>query len=110
MTFNLHTGENLGATHLFMHVPVTREHTHGGVKQRGVRRARAAEEAMLWHQVLVGVHCVLHVLAADQAAEQSVVRGRRQVHAVIALSEKNDQSEHGDDLTPERKVLGGHPT
>lgn len=65
-----------------------------------MRRARAAKEAALGHQVLVRVHCVLHVLAADQAAEESVVRGSRQVHAVIALSENSarcDQSEHSDD-------------
>lgn len=73
--------------HSLIHVgfSLTGEETHGGVKQRRVRRARAAEEAVPGHQVLVSVHRVLHVLAADQAAEQSVVRGCRQVHAVIAL-------------------------
>lgn len=50
-----------------------------------MRGARAAEEAVLGHQVLVRVHRVLHVLAADQAAVQLVVGRRRQVHAVVAL-------------------------
>lgn len=82
---------------IHLHFSLTREHTHSGVKQRGVRRARAAEEAVLGHQVFVSIHCILHVLAADQAAEQSVVGGRWQVHAVIPLGKKNahcDQTEH----------------
>lgn len=60
-----------------------------GVKQRGVGGARAAEEAVLWDQILVCVHSVLHVLPADQAAEQFVVRGGGQVHAVITLKAKH---------------------
>lgn len=59
-----------------------------GVKQRGVGGARAAEEAVLRDQILVGIHSVLHVLPADQAAEQFVVRGGRQVHAVVTLKAK----------------------
>ncbi len=55
------------------------------MKQWGVGGVRAAEEAMLWHQVLVCVHSVLHILPADQAAVQFSVCGTRQVHAVIAL-------------------------
>lgn len=55
------------------------------LKERRVGGARAAEESMLWHQVLVCVHHVLHVLLADQSAEQFIVCRTRQVHAVIAL-------------------------
>lgn len=40
------------------------------VKQWGAGGARAAEEAMLWYQVLVRIHRILHVLPADQAAVQ----------------------------------------
>lgn len=58
------------------------------MKQRGVRGARAAEEAVLRHQVLVSIHSVHHVLPADQGAVQPGVCGTRQVHAVIALEEK----------------------
>lgn len=49
--------------------------------------ARAAEEAMLWHQVLVCIHCILHVLPADQAAVRFSVCGTWQVHAIIALKQ-----------------------
>lgn len=99
MTVNLHVQQGsvyAWLIHSLIHLHFSHGETHGGVKQRGVRRARAAEEAVLRHQVLVSIYRVLHVLAADQAAEQSVVRGRRQVHAVIALSERRtrcDQSE-----------------
>lgn len=61
-----------------------------GVKQRGVGGARAAEEAILWHQVLVCIHRILHVLPADQAAVQFSVCGARQVHAVITLKQKHN--------------------
>lgn len=61
------------------------------MEQRGAGGARAAEEAVLWHQVLVGVHRILHVLPADQGAEQLGVRGTRQVHAVVTLEPMHNQ-------------------
>lgn len=72
-----------------LHFAFTYGVAYCGVKQRGVGGARAAEEAVLRDQILVGIHSVLHVLPADQAAEQFVVRGGRQVHAVIALKARH---------------------
>lgn len=43
------------------------------VKQLGAGGVRAAEEAMLWYQVLIRIHRALHVLPADQGAVQFCV-------------------------------------
>lgn len=47
--------------------------------------AWATEESMLGHQILVCIHCILHVLLADQSTEQFFVCRTWQVHAVITL-------------------------
>lgn len=73
----------------WLHFAFTYGVAYCGVKQRGAGGARAAEEAVLRDQILVCIHSVLHVLPADQAAEQFVVRGGRQVHAVITLKPKH---------------------
>lgn len=72
-----------------LHFAFTYGVAYCGLKQRGVGGARAAEEAVLWDQILIGIHSVLHVHPADQAAEQFVVGGGRQVHAVITLKAKH---------------------
>lgn len=56
-----------------------------GVQQRRLGSAWAAEKSMLGHQILVRIHRVLHVLLADQSAEQFFVCWTWQVHAVITL-------------------------
>lgn len=55
------------------------------VEQRRVGSAWAAEESTLGHQILICIHCVLHVLLADQSTEQFFVSRTWQVHAVITL-------------------------
>lgn len=84
-----HLMQNLSLNFLFFNIYIYKV-AYCGVKQRGVGGARAAEEAVLWHQVLVCIHRVLHVLPADQAAEQFSVCGARQVHAVITLKQKHN--------------------
>ena len=73
-----------GQTHLIQNLSFSYE-AYCGVKQRCDGGARAAEKAMLWHQVLICIHSVLHSIPTDQAAVQFSVCGTRQVHAVIAL-------------------------
>lgn len=55
------------------------------MKQWRLGSARAAEESMLGHQILVCIHRVLHVLLANQSTEQFFVCRTWQVHAVITL-------------------------
>ena len=59
--------------------------THRGVEELGPGGAGAAEEAVLGHQVLVCIHGVLHVLAADQTPVEAAVRGAGEVHPVVPL-------------------------
>lgn len=49
--------------------------------------AGAAEEVTLGQQILVRVHALLCVLAADQAAIEGGVCRARQVHPVVALED-----------------------
>lgn len=57
-------------------------------KQWRVGGAWAAEESVLRDQVLICIYCVLHVLLADQSAEQFIVCWTWQGHALIALEDR----------------------
>lgn len=63
--------------------------TYCGVKQWGVGGARAAEEAVLWHQVFICIYTIIQVPPTDQAAVKFGVCWTRQMHAVIALKKKH---------------------
>lgn len=62
--------------------------THHGVQELGAGGAGAAEEAAVGYQVLVCVHRVLHVHAADQAAVVLAIVGTGQMHPIVPLDEK----------------------
>lgn len=51
--------------------------------------AGAAEEAMLWYQVFVCIHSIVHFLPTDQTAVELRIRRTRQVHTVITLEEES---------------------